>query len=56
MKSRIYKVPFYLIKSGYIDYYKKLYPFDKNEKRKIKGKVKDIEGMRQILWENQILI
>lgn len=40
----------------FYDYYKKLYPFDKNEKRKIKGKVKDIEGMRQILWENQILI
>ena len=35
--------------SSFYDYYKKLYPFNKNEKRKIKEKIKSIEGMRQIL-------
>ena len=35
--------------SPFYDYYKKLYPFDKNEKKKIKEKVKSIEGMRRIL-------
>lgn len=35
--------------SPFYDYYKKLHIFDKNEKRKIKEKVKSIEGSRQIL-------
>lgn len=41
-KQGVDNFPFY-------DYYKKLYPFDKNEERKIKEKVKSIEGMRRIL-------
>lgn len=35
--------------SPFYNYYKKLHIYDKNEKRKIKEKVKKIEGSRQIL-------